>query len=182
MFSWKNHFVILADYQHWANEVLFASLEHLTPDALSSDQGLFLRSIHHTLDNMLAVGELWLARLKGETRTVNTREIEHPDWRELQNALRRLTRRLQAWLEAQDAAWFEGEIEFADSDGRARRMWVRDMLTHLYTHHAHHRGQVAAVATRLGAPYPEMDYVLYRREMERLLNEVRVGSNPPIGE
>lgn len=118
MFSWKNHFVILADDQHWANEVLFASLEHLTPDALSSDQGLFLRSIHHTLDNMLAVGELMLARLKGETRTVNTREIEHPDWRELQNALRRSTRRLQAWLAAQDAAWFEGEIEFADSDAR----------------------------------------------------------------
>ena len=61
-------------------------------------------------------------------------------------------------------------------------MWVRDMLTHLYTPHAHHRGQVATVAPRLGAPYPEMDDVLYRRARERLLNEFRVGSNPPIGE
>ncbi len=182
MYSWKNHFVIQADYQHWANEVLFASLEHLTPDALESDQGLYFRSIHHTVDHMLVVSQLWLARLKGETLAVNFREIQHPDWRELQNALRRETRRLQAWLQDQDDAWFEREIEFASSDGRARRMWVRDVLTHLFTHYAHHRGQVSAVATRLGAPCPEMDYVYYRREMERLLNEVRNGgSNPPAG-
>lgn len=182
MYGWKNHFVIQADYQHWANEVLFASLEHLTPDALESDQGLYFRSIHHTVDHLLAISQLWFARLKGEAIDVNVHASQHPDWRELQNALRLETRRLQAWLEAQDDTWFEREIEFAGSDGRACRMWVRDILTHLYTLYAHHRGQVSAVAIRLGAPCPEMDYVDYRREMERLLNEVRnAGSNPPAG-
>lgn len=180
MYGWKNYFVIQADYQHWANEVLFASLEHLTPDALASDQGLFFRSIHHTVDHMLSMSQLWQARLKGETLRIDTRVILHPDWRELQNALRRETRRLQSWLQGQDDAWFERELDFAGDDGRTRRMWVRDMLTHLFTHYAHHRGQVSAVATRLGAPCPEMDYVDYRREMERLLNAVRNGGrNPP---
>lgn len=181
MYTWKNHFVIQADYQHWANEVMFDALSHLTADSLASDQGLFFGSIHHTVDHMLMVSRVWLARLQGENLSVNYREIHHPDWRELQNALRRETRKLQDWLEAQADAFYDGEIEFAGSDGRARRMRVRDALTHLYTHYAHHRGQISAVATRLGAPCPEMDYVYYRREMEKLLGELRSGENRPPG-
>ncbi len=179
VFTWKNHFVIQADYQHWANEVLFTALEHLTPEAIAEDQGLFFRSIHHTVDHMLMVSRVWLARLQGENLEVDYRQIQHPDWRELKNALRLEIRRLQAWLEAQPDAFFEQRLEFAGSDGRARSMWVRDMLTHLFTHYAHHRGQVSAVATRLGAPCPEMDFVYYRREMDRLLTEVRSGGHNP---
>lgn len=177
MYTWKSHFVIQADYQHWANEVMFTALDHLTPDSLASEQGLFFHSIHHTVDHMLMVSRAWLARLQGENLDVNYREIHHPDWRELQNALRRETRKLQAWLDAQPDAFYDREFEFAGSDGRARRMWVRDALTHLFTHYAHHRGQVWAVATRLGAPSPEMDFVHYRREMERLINQVRNGGH-----
>ena len=177
MYHWKSHFVIQADYQHWANEVLFSSLEHLTPDAIDSDQGLFFRSIHHTVDHMLMVSRVWLARLQGEDLSVNYREIHHPDWRELQNALRRETRKLQSWLEAQPDTFYDGEMTYTARDGRDHRMWVRDALTHLYTQYAHHRGQVSAVATRLGAPCPEMDFVLYRREMDRLLNELRNGGH-----
>ncbi len=179
MYTWKNHFIIQADYQHWANEVLFNALEHLTPDSLSSDQGLFFRSIHHTVDHMLLVSQVWLARLQGENLSVNYRVIQHPDWRGLQNALRLETRKLQGWLDAQAEEFYDREFEYTGSDHRPRRMWVRDALTHLFTHYAHHRGQVSAVATRLGAPCPEMDFVYYRREMEKLLAELRNGGNTP---
>lgn len=170
MYSWKSYFVVQADYQHWANEVLFSALDHLQPEALGGDEGLYFKSVHHTVDHMLLVGQSWLARLQGDSLAVNYRVINHPDWRELKIALRRETRRLQSWLEAQPVEFLDTRISFAGSDGKTRTMWVRDALTHLFTHYAHHRGQVSAVATRLGAPCPEMDFVSYRREMERLLN------------
>lgn len=175
MYTWKSYFVVQADYQHWANEVMFSALDHLTQDAIESDQALFFPSIHHTVDHILMVSRTWLARLEGENLSVNYREIQYPDWRELKNALRSETRKLQRWLDAQPDAFFDGQIGFTGSDGRGRSMWVRDVLTHLYTHYAHHRGQVSAAATRLGAPCPEMDFVYYRREMEKLLSEVRNG-------
>ncbi len=178
MYTWKRYFVIQADYQHWANEVLFTALEHLTQDAIESDQELFFASIHHTVDHMLIVSRAWLARLQGDNPSINYRQIHYPDWRELQNALRHETRRLQGWLEAQPEAFFDSEISYTGSDGKTRTMWVRDALTHLYTHYAHHRGQISAAATRLGAPAAEMDFVYYRREMDRLLNEVRNGRGP----
>ncbi len=173
MYSWKSYFIVQADYQHWANEVLLTALEHLTSDAMEGDQGLFFRSIHHTVDHLLAVSQAWLARLQGEHLSINYREIRHPVWRELENTLRHETRRLQAWLEAQPDEFFDSRIEFSGSDGRLRGMWVRDALTHLFTHYAHHRGQISAVATRLGAPCPEMDFVYYRREMEKVMAEIR---------
>lgn len=176
MYTWKSHYVVQADYQHWANEVLFEALGHLKPETLEADEGLFFRSIHHTVDHMLVVSQLWLARLQGVQLQVNFREIQHPLWRELQTALRHETRRLSEWLAGQPDAFYEGEVHFASSDGKPRTMWVRDVLNHLFTHYAHHRGQVSAVATRLGAPCPEMDYVYYRREMEKLLAEARQAS------
>lgn len=175
MYTWKNHYLIQADYQHWANEVLFTALEHLTPDAIDSDQGLFFQSIHHTVDHMLMVSRSWLARLQGGNLAVNYREIHYPDWRELQNTLRLETRKLQSWLETQPEAFFDGQMRYAASDGKVRSMWVRDALTHLFTHYAHHRGQISGIAMRLGAPCAEMDFVYYRREMEKLLAEVKNG-------
>ena len=173
MYSWKSYFIVQADYQHWANEVLLTSLGHLTDDAIEGDQGLFFRSIHHTLDHILTVSEVWFARLRGEHFAVNYREIRHPNWRELENAMRHETRHLQAWLEMQPVEFFDSRIEFSGSDGRRHEMWVRDALTHLFTHYAHHRGQISAVATRLGAPCPEMDFVYYRREMEKVMAELK---------
>ncbi|HRH80814.1 MAG TPA: DinB family protein [Thiobacillaceae bacterium] len=178
MYTWKSYYIIQADYQHWANEVLFTVLEHLQPEYIASDQGLFFQSIHHTADHILLVSQAWLARMQGDNLAPNYREIAHPDWRELQKAMRMETRKLQSWLEAQPDDWFDQQISFTGSDGKIRTMWVRDMLAHLFTHYAHHRGQISAVATRLGAPCPEMDFVYYRREMEKVLAQVRNGQNP----
>lgn len=173
MYSWKQHYVLIADYQHWANEVLFNSLDHLQPEVIGSDQGLFFHSIHHTVDHILLVSQVWLARLQGEQLEANYRVINQPDFRELKQSLRRETRKLQSWLDAQPDTFFEGEIGFAGSDGKPRQMWVREVLVHLFTHYGHHRGQVSAVITRLGAPCPEMDFIYYRREMDKLLSEVK---------
>ncbi len=181
MYAWKSHFVVQADYQHWANEVMFTSLDYLQPEVIGSDQGLFFNSIHHTVDHLWLVSQSWLARLQGESLSVNYKVINNPDWRELKMAMRRETRKLQGWLEAQPLEFFDGQIEFTGAEGKRHVMWTRDALTHLFTHFAHHRGQVSAVITRLGVPCPEMDFLYYRREMERLLNEMKQ-SQPPAPE
>lgn len=173
MYTWKSYYIVQTDYQHWANETLFSALDHLHPDAIGSDQGLLFGSIHHTLDHMVALGSVWLARLKGEHLEIDFKSIHHGEWRDLKNALRREARRLQAFLEAQPAEFFDQQITFIGPEGKAHTLWVRDALSHLFTEFAHYRGQATAAATRLGAPHPEMGFAGYRREMERLLNETQ---------
>ncbi len=170
MYTWKRYFVVQADYQHWANDVLFEALGRLRPEAIERDEGLYFRSIHHTVEHMLTAGQLWLARLQGVNPSTAYHEMRHRLWRELQGAMRQETRKLQDWLERQPDSHYEGEIDFVSSDGKPRRMWVRDALSHLFAHSVHHRGQISAVITRLGGPCPEMDYVYYRRKMEKLID------------
>ena len=47
-----------------------------------------------------------------------------------------------------------------------------DVLTHMMTHQAHHRGQISAVITRLGYSSLEMDYLYYKRQIDAYRTEV----------
>lgn len=172
MYTWKSYFIVQADYQHWANEALFAALDGLTDEARNGDEGLFFRNMHHTVDHLFQVSQLWRARLQGEYLKPDLGTVRQPDWRELKAALRQEVRRLQGWLQDQPDEWFDEQLSYVDSEGHYRSMWVRDVLVHLFNHFTHHRGQVSAVATRLGTPCPVMDYVYYRQEMENVLCEV----------
>jgi uncharacterized damage-inducible protein DinB len=171
MYTWKSYYVVQADYQHWANEVLFAAADHLKPEYLISDQGLQFRSILRSVDHMLLVSQVWQTRLRGETlaEPPDYKTVHHPDWRALKNAVRHETRGLQDWLDHRPDAWFEGKITYTAHDGKMRDNWVRDALNHLFTHYAHHRGELSAALTRLEAPCPEMDFIQYRREMDKIL-------------
>ncbi|HMM55546.1 MAG TPA: DinB family protein [Candidatus Desulfobacillus sp.] len=172
-YGWKQHFIYQVDYQHWANEVLFESLGRLDPPALAEPQGLHFSSIHRTMDHILVVAQLWRLRLQGESPAVDYQRLHHPDWRELVQSLRLETRELQHWLETKPDVFFESEIAYRSSEGKERRNWVRDVLTHMMSHMVHHRGQVSAVVTRLGVPAPEMDYIYYKRAIDAALAQSR---------
>lgn len=173
MFTWKKYFTYQADYQHWANDVLFNSLDMLDDAARKSAQGLFFDSAHNTVDHILVVTKNWMARLRQEDTALPYNKVHCPDWKELKNALRQEVRDMQRWLEACPDEFFEERLFYRSSNGKEQSIWVRDALTHIMTHMVHHRGQVSAVATRLGSPTPEMDYVYYKREMEEHLENIK---------
>lgn len=178
MITWKKHFIYLADYQHWANEKLFESLDHLTDVARKSDQDLFFHSVHHTLDHLLVVNRLWWARLRGQALTVNFNTIEVHDWRLLKHTLQQESRQFQHWLESQPDVFFEMSLSYAGDDGKSNENWSRDILSHIFTHASHHRGQVSAVATRLGAPAPQLDFISYKLEMIDCLDQLALIGHP----
>jgi uncharacterized damage-inducible protein DinB len=67
------------------------------------------------------------------------------------------------WLSKQDGAWFAQDVSFTASSGKASRMKAADILTHMFTHFNHHRGQVSTAITQMDGIAPEMDYVYYLR-------------------
>jgi uncharacterized damage-inducible protein DinB len=169
--DWRSHFVRQTDYQIWANQVLFESLARLHPDALVAHEGLFFSSIQHTVDHMLLVLRLWAGRLRGENPTADFGRLQHPDWADLKQQLQHELRRLRREIEALPDDALAGRITYSRINGERQESAVRDILTHLMTHFAHHRGQVSAIATRLGAPAPEMDFIYFVRAMERAARE-----------
>lgn len=176
MTTLKKHFVYQADYQHWANDALFAAVDVLDEAARQGNQGMMFENIHKTLNHILVVTRNWMTRLKGDSHGAGREELYVADWKELKNALRLEFREAQRWLEAQPESFYDEPIDYIDSQGQPRQIWVRDALTHIMTHAAHLRGQVTTVIVRLGAPAPEMDYIFYKREMEKSLENLRSGN------
>lgn len=164
-YTWKSYFVVQVDYQLWANDRMFAALGRLDAPLLMQDMGLFFHSIHHTVDHLLLVNQLWLARLRGESSRVDFSKITYPDWNQLIETTQAHMREWQLWLEECDDAFFERELIYLTSKGEDEQMWVRDVLTHMMTHQAHHRGQISAAVTHLGYSALEMDYLYYKREI-----------------
>lgn len=177
MTTLKKHFIYQADYQHWANDMLFVALDVLDENMRQSSQGMPFENIHKSMNHILVVTRNWMMRLKQENQVVGREELYIADWKELKNALRLEFREAQRWLEAQPETFFDEQIGYLNTANEPRQIWVRDALTHIMTHAAHLRGQVTAVAVKMGAPAPEMDYIFYKREMEKSLDNLRAGKD-----
>jgi uncharacterized damage-inducible protein DinB len=171
--DWHHHFLRQTDYQIWANQVLFDSLARLHPDTLQAHEGLFYGSIQHTVDHLLMVLRLWAGRLRGEHPVIDLGVLHHTDWVALKHQLQLELREFRHWLEAQPPERFAQRAAYARMNGDPQENAVTDVLTHLMTHFVHHRGQISAVATRLGAPVPEMDFIYFVRAMERAAREIQ---------
>lgn len=156
-------FIEQADYQGWACGELFRSLDTLTEAQRREDLGLFFHDIHKTTDHILVVTRNWYARLTGDFDRVQGYDVLlHDDWEELKQALLDEFASLGAWLATRDPGHLEETVRYPGSGGKTREIGCRDALVHIMTHAVHHRGQLSAACTRLGAPSPEMDFVFYR--------------------
>lgn len=179
--DFKQYFLYQTDYQHWANDILFNALDRLDAAARTSPQKLYFGNIHDSVDHLAFFHRKWLARLQGDSPAVRYTGTQFMDWRELKNTLRHEIRTLQHWLEGQSQDFFDSRLTYRRTlSQEPNAIWVRDALTHIFTYAALQRGQISAVASMLGAPYPDMAYYAYRMEMgEHLQNLRKTGTEAP---
>lgn len=158
----KSYFVEQAAYQGWAMNELFKSLDTLSDKQRRQDNGLFFKDIHKTIDHILVCTRNWKYRLLDQADKATGYDVMlYSHWDELKQAVIDEFSEIGNWLQGQEEPWFADAITYT-SAGKDRTVAVADGLTHIMTHAVHHRGQISAVCTRLGAPSPEMDFVFYR--------------------
>jgi uncharacterized damage-inducible protein DinB len=172
--DWRVHFIEQTEYQIWANQVLFDTLARLHMDALQADQGLYFGSIHRTVEHMLAATRTWAAQLRDDHANTEIHSELDLSWSEAKHELQRTLRELRHWLPHQSTADFSRPVRYTRTGGEVHRARMADILTHLMTHLTHHRGQISAVAFRLGAPAAETHFLYFLRDMERAAREARL--------
>jgi uncharacterized damage-inducible protein DinB len=162
--DWHAHFSAQAAWQRWAYSVLFAALDELDDMQRRADQGLAFGSVHHTLDHLLGVHHLWSARLAGEALKVDFSVIQVDAWEELKTRMQLALAASELAHREASADWYAESARFTSSNGQTYAMPRYALLSHVYTHHVHHRGQISAVVTRLGLAAPEMDFFYFLRD------------------
>jgi uncharacterized damage-inducible protein DinB/GNAT superfamily N-acetyltransferase len=151
----------MARYGLWATRRLYEHVEALPEADYRRDAGLFFKSVHGTLNHLLA-GEhaLWRRRFAegASPKVALDAEIE-PDRSRLRE---RLIDGAQAWLALLDA-WPEerllGRLDYRRLDGQAVSLPFAATLLHVFNHGTHHRGQITAAITAMGHRCPEIDLV-----------------------
>ncbi len=157
------HFSQLARYSAWATARLLDAVAPVPEADYRRDVGLFFRSIHGTLNHLLA-GEhaLWFVRFAegSSPRVALDAELEHDRVR-LAARLREGAARWEPLIARWPAERWEQPLAYTTMRGAPAALPFALTLAHVFNHGTHHRGQITATLTALGQPCPELDLVYY---------------------
>ncbi|MDH4583494.1 DUF664 domain-containing protein [Pseudomonas sp. BN415] len=159
------HFQHLLAYHAWAYQRLLESLRPVDDAALRAPCGLFFGSLHGTLNHLVAVDRIWLARVRQEPPPYDRLDVEVANGRDELAAC--LAAGVQAWQT--QLAGLEGDallrpLNYRTMRGEPQRRSLADIVTHLVNHGTHHRGQASAALSALGLETPAMDFIYFKPE------------------
>jgi len=142
------HLNRLFAWDHWANREALASLQRSDPPPRRS-----LRCLAH----IVAAERLWLARIEQEPQPM----VVWPDLAlpECGAELQKLAPLWEAFLAGLGPDELEQPVQYTNSKGEPWANRVEDILLHVVTHSAYHRGQIAADVRASGQTPAYTDFI-----------------------
>jgi uncharacterized damage-inducible protein DinB len=143
---------LLARYNRWMNERLYALVGAFDEAERSRDRGAFFGSMQRTLSHLVWADRTWLARFTGEPFHDPAYGADlYADFEILASAREATDTRLLDWAGQLRPDWLAGVLEYRSAaDGQRRRLarWVA--VVHVFNHATHHRGQLTTLITQAG--------------------------------
>jgi uncharacterized damage-inducible protein DinB len=163
----QSHFDMFARYNAWANARLYDAAEKLDDAAYRTDRGAFFKSVHGTLNHLLATDRIWMRRFTGTGDAPDRLDaILFDDFSGLRVARVAEDARVVAYVSGLDDAALAGTIRYRRvSSPEVFEQPLAPALSHLFNHQTHHRGQVHALLTGLVGAAPELDLLYYQRQV-----------------
>ena len=143
---------LLARYNRWMNERLYAAAAQLDTTERTRDRGAFFGSIERTLNHILWGDRMWLGRFTDHPCTAPAFGADmFSDFTVLSREREVTDTAILHWAGALPAAWLASTLEYrASSDGKLRQLPAWIAATHLFNHATHHRGQVTTLLKQAG--------------------------------
>jgi uncharacterized damage-inducible protein DinB len=142
----------MAAYNAWMNEKVYAACGGLSDEERKRDRGAFFKSIDATLNHLLWVDGVWLERFTGKTYwAVPPETVLFPDFDSLAAARRNMDREILAWAPTVTPAWLDEPLTWTSRlYGFTQTVPRWTLVTQMFNHQTHHRGQVHAMLTAAG--------------------------------
>lgn len=157
---------VLARYNAWANHKLYHAVEQLPDEQRRADRGAFFRSLHGTLNHLLVVDRLWMARFTGApVPALKLDSVLYDDFDALSAARGEEDTRIIAYVDGLDEAKLASSFGYTPSRGGRYVAELAPALDHLFNHQTHHRGQCHAILTGLGTEAPGLDLMGFYNEV-----------------
>ena len=162
------HASLMARYNQWMNQRLYALCATLPEAELRQDRGAFFRSIHATLNHIVYGDLAFLSRFTGDPAEVPQPGVElFADFAQMRGTRAALDARIVAWTATLTDDWLAAPLTYTSKiDGKVRTMarWIS--LTHMFNHQTHHRGQVTTLLSQMGLDMGPTD-IAFMSEFEQ---------------
>ncbi|WP_446393079.1 DinB family protein [Coleofasciculus sp. E1-EBD-02] len=147
-----NGYELMASYNQWMNQKLYAICAQIPDQKRKENLGAFFDSIHGTLNHLLYGDLAWMGRFTDKPLTdAKIGQIIYEDFSQLRQAREQLDQQIIDWTKTLSEEWLNQPFEYTSNVDRKTRTlptWV--LVTHLFNHQTHHRGQLTTLLTQLG--------------------------------
>lgn len=152
----------MARYNRWMNSRLYAAAATLDAIERTRDRGAFFGSIQGTLSHLVTTDRVWMMRFVGAglapswprdwlTPVIDRLDqVLFADFDALHAHRRALDDAMVAWMQGFPRAALDTTLVYARMNGEPMEKPVRWVLTHLFNHQTHHRGQVTTLLMQAG--------------------------------
>ena len=151
---------LMARYNGWQNQWMFAAVDTLDDTAREADRGLFWGSIRATLSHLMWGDMMWMSRFDGGAAPDKplTETGSAYDWSALRAERPLLDARIKAWADGAEDGAFDGDLTWwSGAMGKEMSKSYAMCVAHFFNHQTHHRGQVHAALTALGVKTDDTD-------------------------
>lgn len=164
----KDHFSMMAAYNHWANRRLYAAAGELSGEEYGRDLGAFFKSMSGTLNHVLVADRIWMKRFTGEGDAPDRLDaVIHGALPALKIARESEDKRIAEWVAGLDDEALAGRFTYVTAtDMRTVSQRLAPALTHFFNHQTHHRGQAHTILSILGKSPPSLDLIYFQRTDE----------------
>lgn len=172
--EYKSHFLLMADYNLRMNEQFYEAADKLTEDEIRADRGAYFGSILGTLNHILVGDLIWLSRFSTHSKNyeslVALKELPHPESLDqvLYQSLE-LLKPIRSQVDLSIRTWLANEVDESDfsktlvyknTKGVVSERSFGELVSHLFNHQTHHRGQVSTLLSQAGGDIGVTDYLV----------------------
>ena len=175
----RDELAVLARYNRWMNERVYAVAASLPEAELMRDRGAFFGSVFATLNHIMVADLLWLHRfaradesdrvldpIRAMTEPTQLDQEFHGTLAELASQREAIDMVIQRWIASLSEARLVAPITYTNIKGVAFTRRLSFLLTHVFNHQTHHRGQVTTLLHQAGAGVGVTDLALMLAEPE----------------
>ena len=156
--------VMMARYNAEMNRRVYAAAARLDDGERRRERGAFWGSIHGTLSHLLWADRQWMSRFDGwekPNRSMAESATDNRAFAAVQAERTGMDAQLAEWAGRVSQEWLDGDLVwFSGAAGREMRKPLGVLVTHLFNHQTHHRGQVHAMLTEAGEATGDTDLML----------------------
>lgn len=170
----NQHFRLMSKYNQRMNRQIYDVIKTLSTAQLKEDRGAYFKSIFATLNHILVGDLIWLRRfathsdnysslqaLSGYPSPATLDAIIYADINDLIKARQEIDRLIDAWLEHESKESDFDELHiYSDTKGIVSQREFGELVSHLFNHQTHHRGQLTTLLNQLDLDIGVTDFLI----------------------